>query len=97
MVLKYAILYETKEAAKMFKLLEKEFKYYLDNQDKLVQKYNGKFVVIKNCKVIGVYDEELEAIEKTSEKEELGTFLVQKCEPGTAAYSQTYHSRVTFA
>ena len=81
----------------MFKLLEKEFNYYLDNQDKLVEKHNGKFIAIKNCEVIGVYDTELEAIEETSRKEELGTFLVQKCEPGTAAYSQTYHSRVTFA
>jgi len=80
----------------MSKLLEKEFKYYLDNQDELVKKYNGKFLVIKNCKIIGIYDTELEAITKTSEKEKLGTFLVQKCEPGTESYSQTYHSRVAF-
>lgn len=80
----------------MPKPLEKEFKYYLDNQDELVKKYNGKFLVIKNCSIIGFYDTELEAITKTSEKEEVGTFLVQKCEPGTNSYSQTYHSRVAF-
>jgi len=80
----------------MSKPLEKEFKYYLDNQDKLVEKYNGKFVVIKNCEVIGVYDTELEAIKETSKKEKLGTFLVQKCEPGTDSYSQMYHSRIGF-
>ncbi|GAH03764.1 hypothetical protein KAV79_04635 [Candidatus Aerophobetes bacterium] len=81
----------------MSKPLEKEFKYYLENQDKLVEKYNGKVLVIKNCNVIGVYDTELEAVNETSKKEELGTFLVQKCEAGTDSYSQTYHSRVTFA
>lgn len=81
----------------MSKPLEKEFKYYLENQQKLAEQYNGKFIVIKNCKVIGVYDNELEAIEKTSRKEQLGTFLVQKCEPGSDSYTQTYHSRVTFA
>jgi hypothetical protein len=77
--------------------LKKEFKYYLEHQDELVKKYNGKFIVIKNREVIGAFDSELEAIEKTAEKHELGTFLVQKCEPGSESYTQTYHSRVTFA
>ena len=77
--------------------LEKEFNYYLSNQNELVKQYNGKFIVIKEQKVIGAYDSEIEAIESTSQKHELGTFLVQKCEPGTESYSQTYHSRVAFA
>ena len=77
--------------------LEKEFNYYLEYQDELVKKYNGKFIVIKNCEVIGTFDSELEAVEKTAEKHELGTFLVQKCEPGSESYTQTYHSRVSFA
>jgi hypothetical protein len=77
--------------------LEREFKYYLEHQDELVKKYNGKFIVIKDCEVIGVFDSELEAVNKTAEKYELGTFLVQKCEPGAESYTQTYHSRVLFA
>lgn len=77
--------------------LEREFKYYLEHQDELVKKYNGKFIVIKDCEVIGVFDLELEAVNKTAEKYELGTFLVQKCEPGAESYTQTYHSRVLFA
>lgn len=77
-------------------LLEKEFNYYLSNQNELVKQYNGKFIVIKNQKVIGAYSSEVEAIETTSREHELGTFLVQKCEPGTESYSQTYHSRVAF-
>ena len=74
--------------------LKKEFNYYLEHQDEFVKEYNGKFIVIKDCEVIGAFDSELEAINKTSEKYELGTFLVQKCEPGRESYSQTYHSRV---
>ena len=81
----------------MDKPLAKEFKYYLENQDKLVDKYNGKVIVIKNCDVIGVYDTELEAVNETSKTEEIGTFLVQKCEPGTESYTQMFHSRVSFA
>jgi len=77
--------------------LKKEFEYYLAHQDELVEKHNGKFIVIKDCQVIGEYDSPLEAVEETSKKYELGTFLVQKCEAGSESYTQTYHSRVSFA
>lgn len=77
--------------------LKKEFQYYIGHQKELVQKYNGKCIVIKDHQVIGVFDSELEAVKKTSEKYELGTFLVQKCEPGKESYTQTYHSRVIVA
>ena len=76
--------------------LEKEFQYYIDNQEELVREYNGKFIVIKGQEIIGAYDSEMEAIEKTSKDHELCTFLVQKCEPGSESYTQTYHSRVAF-
>jgi len=74
--------------------LENDFKYYLANQDALVGQHKGKFVVIKDAQVIGVFDSEISAVETTSKKHELGTFLVQKCEPGAESYSQTFHSRV---
>lgn len=81
----------------MVKPLEQEFNYYLDHQDELVKKYNGKYVVIKDLEVIGAYDTELEAIEKSLENHEIGTFLVQLCKPGEDSYTHTYHSRVMFA
>ncbi|MBA7536482.1 hypothetical protein ES705_28746 [subsurface metagenome] len=80
----------------MSKPLEKEFKYYIKNQNKLVKKYNGEVIVIKNKKVIGVFDSVAEAVRETSKKEPPGTFLVQKCTPGKEGYTQTYHSRVSF-
>ena len=76
--------------------LEKEFDFFVNNQKILVEKYKGKYIVIKNEKVLGAYDSLAEAVEKTSRREELGTFLVQKCEPSRKAYIQTYHSRVAF-
>ena len=81
----------------MEKPLTKEFEFYLKNQEKLVEKYDGKVIVIKNCKIIGTYETEIEAVNETSKTEELGTFLVQKCEPGTESYTQMFHSRVSFA
>ena len=81
----------------MSKPLEKEFNYYIENQNKLLKRYNNKYVVIKNKKVIGVYDSEVKAVQETSKNEPLGTFLVQKCTPGKESYTQTYHSRVIFS
>lgn len=80
----------------MTKPLEKEFKYYIEHQDELVKKYKGKHIVIKGKKVIGSYNSDIEAVEETSKSEKLGTFLIQKCEPGKDNYTQTYHSRVAF-
>jgi hypothetical protein len=81
----------------MEKPLEKEFKYYIEHQDELVSKYNGKYIVIKDCSVIGAFDSEIEAVEETSKVHKIGTFLVQKCEPGDQSYTMTFHSRVAFA
>lgn len=78
------------------KMLEKEFKYYLENQSSLVKKYDGKFIAIKGQKVIGSYDSHGEALTETTKKEELGTFIIQHCIPGTDGYTQTFHSRVLF-
>lgn len=76
-------------------MLEKEFQYYKEHQKEIVDKFEGKFVVIKGEQVIGVYDTEIEAYEETKKIEELGTFLIQQALPGTESYTQTFHSRVT--
>jgi hypothetical protein len=76
--------------------LEVAFQYFLEHQDELVAEHNGKFVVIKGRKVVGVYADELHAVTETQKVHAVGTFLVQKVEPGTAAYTQTFHSRAAF-
>lgn len=77
--------------------LKSEFQYYIDHQAELVQQYNGKFIVIKGGTVLGAYDDQVDALTKTQEKHKLGTFLIQKVEPGTGGYTQTFHSRVIFS
>jgi len=77
--------------------LKREFDWYLAHQAEMVEKYNGKFIVIKNGAVIGVYNDQGEALTKTQATEKLGTFLIQKVEPGTSAYTQTFRSRVVFS
>ncbi len=77
--------------------LKIEFVFYVGHQTELVEKYDGRFIVIKDEEVIGDFDTELEAIEETVKKHKLGTFLVQKCEPGSDSYTQTFHTRVSVA
>ena len=78
-------------------MLENEFKYYLDHQSELVEKYNGKVLVIIGENVVGTFTTEQEAYFSSIKKFQLGTFLIQKCTPGADAYTQTFHSRVVFA
>ena len=75
--------------------LQKQLEYFKSHQDELVKKYKGRFIVIKNQEIQGVYDTEMEAYTDSKEKFKLGTFLIQQCLPGQNSYTQTFHSRVT--
>ncbi|MCX3266534.1 hypothetical protein [Pedobacter agri] len=75
-------------------MLEKEFKYYLDHQKELVQKYNNRFVVIRGDQVVGDYASQSDAYNASSKQYELGTFLIQHCTSGLDGHTQTFHSRV---
>jgi hypothetical protein len=77
--------------------LKEEFEFYLQHQEELLAKYRGKYLAIKGAEVLGAYETELEAVNETVKVHQLGTFLIQKCEPGKDSYTQTYHSRVAFA
>ena len=78
-------------------LLQKQLDYFKQNQQSLVKRYEGKFLVIKDEAVQGVYDSEIDAYSDAKQKFELGTFLIQHCLPGEESYTQTFQSRVIFA
>jgi len=75
-------------------MLQKEFQFYLDNQRILVERYNGKFLVIKDEEVKGAYDSQASAYKEASKAFEIGTFLIQHCLAGAESYTQTFHSLV---
>lgn len=75
--------------------LDKELQYFIANQKELVKKYEGKFLVIKNQEIVGIYDTEIEAYREAQKKHELGTFLIQECRAGDEVFSQTFYSRVS--
>ncbi|MDR1882543.1 MAG: hypothetical protein LBR26_07145 [Prevotella sp.] len=78
-------------------MLDKEFKYYLENQNELLKKYNNRFIVIVGGEVVGDYGSYEQAVFESNKKYELGSFLVQECTRGEDAYTQMFHSRVIFA
>ncbi|MDZ4713195.1 MAG: hypothetical protein SGI89_12845 [bacterium] len=78
-------------------MLEKEFKYYIKNQEELVKKYKGKFLVIIGEKVVGDFIDKVTAYNESVKKYELGTFLIQQCLPGKDNYTQTFTSRVIYS
>ena len=77
--------------------LNGEFEYYLENQANLAEKYEGKYIVIKNRNVIGDYDTKRDAIETTMKTHMLGTFLVQKCSSDPNSTKQRFLSRAYFS
>jgi len=78
-------------------LLTKEFQYYKDHQKELVEKYKGKYITIKDQKILGTYKTITEAYELTLKEHKLGTFIIQFVEPGKNSYTRTFHSRLIFA
>jgi hypothetical protein len=58
-------------------MLDKELNYYISQRHKFLEMYDGKFIVIKNAKVIGVYNTHTDAYEEAKKVHEVGTFIIK--------------------
>jgi len=77
-------------------MIKDDFDYYTANQAEIVRDHLGEFVVIKDSSVQGYYKAETEAL-KAMKGNELGTFIVKKCQtPGTDVVTY-YNNQVAFA
>lgn len=77
-------------------MLDKEYKFYLRNQKEFAKKYSGKFILIKDQQIQGVFQTKEEAYNQASQKFQLGTFLIQECKLTNEEVVQTFNSRVIF-
>lgn len=68
-------------------MFKKELKYFIDNQDELVKKYLGKFLVISNEHVQGAFDSTIEADKFAQNNFQNGEYIIQPCEKGIGAYT----------
>lgn len=75
-------------------MFETEVKFFNENKLSLLDDYNGKYVVIKGERLLGVYKDQLTAIKETMKTEKLGTFMVKFL----TEHENTpqYYSRVSF-
>lgn len=68
-------------------MFKEELEYFKEHQAELVEKFDGKFLVIKGSKVLGAYDTTIDALNEGIKKNEFGTFMIQPCEAGPGAYT----------
>jgi len=73
-------------------MLKDELDFFVANQDDLVKQHRGRVLVIKGQRVVAVYESPLEAYIEAQKTHELGTFMIQACEPGPEAYTVTLSS-----
>lgn len=73
-------------------MFTEELSFFIANQDQLVREYQGKTLVLKGQKVIGVYPDALTAYLEAQKEHPLGSFMIQSCIPGPEAYTVTISS-----
>lgn len=71
-------------------MIETLFKYYLEHQEDLVIKYNGKYLIITREGVVGAYDSLNEGYEVALKTYGKGNFMLQLCSEGEKDYSQRF-------
>ncbi|MDR0320809.1 MAG: hypothetical protein LBI28_04835 [Treponema sp.] len=77
-------------------MIQKDFEYYTTHQEEIVKDHLGEFVVIKDSAIVGYFKEEAKAFESMKENE-LGTFIVKKCQALGTDVVTYYGNRVAFA
>ena len=62
----------------MTAMLDREFKTFQENLPSLVEAHKGKFVLIKDDKIIDIFDNELDAVKQGNELFKDSHFLVNE-------------------
>ena len=75
-------------------MFEKELAFFIENQDDLVERLEGRVLVIRGNQVVSDFPTTLEAYLYARGEYEPGTFMIQPCEPGIEAYTVTINSSV---
>lgn len=66
---------------------KEDFDYFVKHYQELYNEYGHKFIAIKNSKILGVFDTELDAITEVSKEYSIGTFIVQECNGNESGYT----------
>lgn len=69
--------------------IDADFDYYIKHQSELVDKYDGKFIVIADQEVFGAYDDLDAAFDAGNRKYGPGNFFLHQVGDGKDNYSTT--------
>ena len=69
--------------------IDKQFQFFLKNQESFVKEYPGRFIVICGEEVKGDFESALDAYFYARKNFEPGSFLIQLCVGGMEAYTAT--------
>ena len=64
-----------------------DFQFFIEHYNELYEKYGHKFIVIKEHKILGAYDDAVSAINSTSAEYPIGSFIVQECNGDESGYT----------
>ncbi len=82
----------------MSKNLVDNFRYFTEHHDELFEQYPNKFVLIKDKSVILSGDTFEEVYTKAVDRGlKIGTFIIQECTSGDAAFTQFFSNQIVFA
>ena len=65
----------------------RELGYYFSHQKEMVEKYDGKVIVMKDCTVLNAFDDYPQAYAWATERFKIGTFLAQRVSRGVGDYT----------
>ena len=74
----------------------KDFEFFVSNYKTFYNKYGHKFLAIRNGIVLGVYSDEITAIQFTQKTYPLGSFIVQECNGDETGYTNYISSWCLF-
>ena len=70
-------------------MFERQLAYFIKHQDELVARHRGKYLVIVDDEVVDVHESALDAYLSAKDRFSVGSYMIQPCEPGPAAYTVT--------
>jgi hypothetical protein len=68
-------------------MFNQEFDFFIANQERLVQQYGGKVLVIKGESIINAFDSVTDAYNAVKRDDQLGKVMIQPCFAGKDAYT----------
>ncbi|MBQ2638337.1 hypothetical protein IJF89_01510 [Candidatus Saccharibacteria bacterium] len=68
--------------------MKKNFEYYIEHQDEFVKKYNGKFIILTDCKFFGAYNSLRDAIIAADGHLKSGKYIIQQVGEGEENYTK---------